>query len=198
MDVSLPFAGGYRKLIDTISQMAPLASSKDPFFAGTFRFTQPSSMGKMTEGPQGTELSLNCRGNRTSVSTLGGSLSERTAKIYWAPDACDEIRIRVALPTDAATSTSVPTTVSTLTKTYMGRDGFIQLVNDFKSGARIFSLRDFKSSYTTSEWADMLKRISPYGITGVKIFLEIQKSNELEQYMSASRNTNGIPSLLME
>ena len=200
MDVSLPFAGGYRKVIDTISQIAPLASSKDPFFAGTFRFTQASRMGKVTEGPQGTELSLSCRGNKTIVSTLGGSLSERTSKIYWAPDSCDEIRIRVALPlpVDTVTAANAAPAVASLTKTYTGRNGFIQLVNDFKQGTRTFSLQEFKPSYTASEWAELLKHLTPFGITSVKIFLEIQKSNELEQYMSASRNTGGIPTLLME
>lgn len=200
MDVSLPFAGGYKKAIDTISQMAPLANSKDLFFAGTFRFTQASSMGKVTEGPLGTELSLSCRGNKTTVSTLGGSLSERTVKIYWSPDSCDEIRIRVALPSpaDAATAANASKNIASLTKTYTGRDGFIQLVNDFKLGTIAFSLQEFKSSYTASEWAELLKRITPLGITGVKIFLEIQKSNELAKYMSASRNTNGIPIFLMD
>lgn len=199
LDASLSFSAGYQMLLDKQLRIAPLINSTEPFLAGTFRFTHPSSVGRLSEGTMGTELSLNCRGNRFSLSSKAELLSERTAKIYWAPAACDNIRLKIYLPELASQEgLFLNGTTPTLVKTYIGQKGFMQFISDFDSGSKTFSLGDFKISYSPSEWTAILTRIKPYDINVVKVFLEIQESPELERFIIASRDSTSIPTILME
>ena len=204
LDVGLPFASGYGVLTNRAAiDVAP----KEPFPAGVFSFKQASSFGGMPEGSLGSEFSLVCRGTPITLKSKSKMVTDRAMKMYWSPEACDKARVEVYLPDAVPTSSAAAPAAqpaaampaTSLAKDYMGRDGFMQLLQDYRSGSKVYALSDFKASYPASEWKLLSETAAALQVSSVRVYLDIEKSPELERYLQASQLVaGGLPTSIMQ
>lgn len=225
--IGLPLSNEFLALIGG-SQRAPVVNDA-MFPAGTFTLNAPSHLGTLREGPEGTTFEVVCGGRSTLISTLGESLSDAQTQVLWSPGACEQARIRISLPAAAAASpvpgpgedgvddgpdgdagSGRPATVDEsaggvaagslrLTLLYPGADGFVRLFEDFAPGAHVFSISDFRDSYSPSQWQQLLPRLEAVGFRQARVHLQITASDEMNRYL-ASRTTAGttIPDTILD
>ena len=118
------------------------------------------------------------------------------------PQACLKISVKVALPEyeleDAANQSSGRgASPQTLTKSYTA-NVLATFSEDFKSGAKTFTLSDFQSSYSEDEWSALKERLRMLGINQVRVFVAAAFSPEIEQHSGNTSQNETLPLSVIE
>ncbi|MEZ0469732.1 type VI secretion system protein [Luteimonas salinilitoris] len=209
--VAMPLSADYRALLSG-GRAAP--ASDAPFPAGIFTLDAPSHLGTLLEGPQGTTFEVICAGESFSITSKGESLTDAQAQVRWSPTACSEARIRISLPPaaadrlagqvdaepeaavaeDASAASQAPVAADDapateagfrLTLLYRGADGFVRLFDEFGPGAHVFSISDFRDSYSPSQWEELHPRLQAAGFRQARVHLRIEPSEEMKRFLAA-------------
>lgn len=224
--VAMPLSADYRAML---AGGQPPPTSDAPFPAGTFTLDAPTHLGTLLEGAQGTTFEMICGGQTVSITSRGESLTDAQMQPQWSPSACTEARIRISLPasasarltamdaavavpppdaaaaapiapaTPAVAAAPTPDPTFRLTLLYRGADGFARLLEQFAPGAHVFSLSDFRDSYSPSQWQELAPRLQAIGFRQARVHLRIEPSEELQRFL-ASRGTAplALPQTILE
>jgi type VI secretion system protein ImpL len=71
-------------------------------------------------------------------------------------------------------------------------------LKDFASGSHSFALADFRDSYTPLQWADITARLGPLGFSQVQVFLIVELSDPMKQYLGARNTPVAMPATIIE
>ncbi|RZA13450.1 MAG: hypothetical protein EOP93_20285 [Lysobacteraceae bacterium] len=85
-----------------------------------------------------------------------------------------------------------------LTRIYAGPEGFASLLSDFASGAHAYSLEDFRASYSPAQWAELRQKLATAGFRNARVFLQIELSDQMKQYLGASTQQAEVPNVILE
>lgn len=212
--VSMPLTPGYQAMVANERKFLPVLGDVPPFLAGSFSLSQPSALGALDEGEGGTVFEVECRERVYRASSVGESLADASAQVFWSPSGCLQARIRISMTAppaedeqplqefDPASSEMLPASQPadeiSLTRIYAGAEGFTELISDFGSGSHAFSVEDFRASYSPSQWSDLRKRLSDAGFRGARVFLKVDLSDEMKQYLGASTARAEVPNVILE
>ena len=203
MGISLPLSRQFQGYLGDQGKLEPVVNDGKAIRIGMVELMQPSTFGMTREGDAGTTFELDCGGNKSSVTSKGASRTERQLNIIAIPETCVNARIKVALPNyfddEQAQSGGAPTTstAAMLTKTYVD-DLFKSLAEDFKNGAKTFTMVDFKSSYSTEEWQALVEHLKKLGINQVRVFATIGWSKDIESRFVAKPKIESLPVSVIE
>lgn len=206
--VAMPLSAEYQSMVASERRFMPVLEGDRPFLAGSFTLTRPSQLGSLAEGPEGTVLEVDCRERVYRASSAGQSLADAKAQIFWSPNSCLEARIRISIPeappsaegaAAAVPGTPVPAgpTIQ-LTRLYTGADGFVQLIDEFKTGSRAFGVNDFRASYSPAQWTDLSQRLRSAGFSQARVFLQIEPSDEMQAFLSARGASPELPTRILD
>ncbi|HOC10141.1 type VI secretion protein IcmF/TssM N-terminal domain-containing protein [Thermomonas sp.] len=216
--VAIPLSAAYQGMVAAERKFQPVLGDVAPFQAGSFTLTQPSQLGALDEGAEGTVLEVECRERVYRASSAGASLAEATAQVFWSPSSCMQARIRISVAApapkqpeaapvqefDPATSQMQPAAPIaavpelSLVRTYAGVDGFAALIKDFANGAHAFGVEDFRDSYSPAQWTQLRPKLDAAGFRGVRVFLKVDLSDEMKRYLGASTAHAEVPSEILE
>jgi len=211
--IALPLTPGFQAMMTAQSQAQPALNTDQPFLVGSFSFTGPSQLGSLTEGALGTVLQIDCKDRSFSASSKAQSLAESKVAVFWSPANCLQASLRISLeqagPAEvalvpagsaSAAGASAPAAAEplVLTKLYSGQDGFLQLLKDFAGGSHSFALADFRDSYTPLQWADITGRLRDVGFSQARVFLGVDLSDAMKQYLSSRNTPVTMPSAIIE
>ncbi|MFC5742992.1 type VI secretion protein IcmF/TssM N-terminal domain-containing protein [Dyella tabacisoli] len=210
--VSLPLTAGFQSMLATQGQMQPSINTEQAFLAGSFMFSGPSQLGTLVEGAHGTVLQIDCKDRNFNASSKAASLAEAKVAVFWSPATCTQASLRISMEPPAPVEASlVPATSSSaapplvpppeplvLTRLYSGPDGFQQLLKDFASGSHGFVLADFHDSYNALQWADITGRLRDAGFSQAQVFLTIELSDPMKQYLNARSTPVSLPGAIIE
>lgn len=216
--VGIPLSAAYQGMVAAERKFQPVLGDVAPFLAGSFTLLQPSQLGALDEGTEGTVLEVECRERVYRASSAGASLAEATAQVFWSPSSCTQTRIRVSVAApaakpanaepvqefDPATSQMRPAEPAATTpdlllvRTYTGAEGFAELIKDFASGAHAYSVDEFRDSYSPAQWAQLRPKLDAAGLRGVRVFLKVELSDEMKRYLGASTARAEVPSEILE
>jgi hypothetical protein len=103
---------------------------------------------------------------------------------------------------DPATSemqpAAAPSDPITLTRIYEGPEGFKRLIEEFAGGARAFGLEDFRQSYSPSQWGEIRDKLAAAKFRSARVFLQVDLSDEMKQYLGASTARAEVPNVILE
>ncbi|HEV2681076.1 MAG TPA: hypothetical protein VGV14_11295, partial [Rhodanobacter sp.] len=211
--IALPLTPGFQAMMAAQSQAQPALNTDQPFMVGSFSFSGPSQLGSLTEGALGTVLQIDCRDHSFSASSKAQSLAESKVAVFWSPANCLQASLRISLeqppPNEvalvpaasaSAAGAAAPAVADALvlTKLYAGQDGFLQLLKDFGDGSHSFVLADFRDSYTPLQWADITARLSTVGFNQAQVFLVVDLSDAMKQYLNARNTPVAMPATIIE
>ncbi|MFT4178621.1 MAG: type VI secretion protein IcmF/TssM N-terminal domain-containing protein, partial [Thermomonas sp.] len=211
--VAMPLTPAYQGMVAAERQFLPVLSDGPPFLAGSFTLGQPSQLGALDEGESGTVFEVECRERVYRATSVGDSLADATAQVFWSPSSCLQARIRIAIAAPASDEAPVqefdPATSQmqaaasagneiALTRIYAGPEGFAELIRDFASGAHAFGIEDFRGSYSPSQWGALRQRLSEAGFRSARVFLQVELSDEMKQYLGASTARAEVPNVILE
>jgi hypothetical protein len=216
--VAIPLSGAYQGMVAAERKFQPVLGDVAPFLAGSFTLTQPSQLGALNEGNEGTVLEVECRERVYRANSAGASLADATAQVFWSPSSCMQARVRISIATpapkqtevnpvqefDPATSQMRPADTApaapdlSLVRTYVGADGFAALIKDFTSGAHAFGVEDFRDSYSPAQWTQLRPKLDAAGFRGARVFLKVELSDEMKRYLGASTARAEVPSEILE
>lgn len=207
--LALPLSPSYSAMIATEQRLQPLLNTRVPFPAGNFQFTRASQFGSLDEGPQGTQLEVECKDRIYSASSKAESLADARTRVFWSPEQCPEARLRIALPQPeptpipltepaSAASPALPPPVpgGRLTRVYSGTDGFVRLLDEFRDGSRSLRIADFRGAYSAAQWQSLQPQLA--GLANVRVYLSIQPSDELKRFLSARNTPTSVPTSILE
>lgn len=216
--LALPLSPSYSAMIASEQRLQPLLNGRVPFPAGNFQFTRASQFGSLDEGPQGTQLEVDCKDRVYSATSKAESLADARTRVYWSPEQCPEARLRIALPqpepppppataapaaTAGATSpapapapATPPPPGARLTRVYSGADGFVRLLDEFRDGSRSLRIADFRGAYSAAQWQTLQPQLA--GLASVRVYLSIQPSDELKRFLSARNTPTSVPTSILE
>lgn len=214
--LALPLSPSYSAMIASEQRLQPLLNNRAPFPAGNFQFTRASQFGSLDEGPQGTQLEVDCKDRVYSATSKAESLADTRTRVYWSPEQCPEARLRIALPqpepaplptaataTEPASAASPVPSSSTppapgarLTRVYSGTDGFVRLLDEFRDGSRSLRIADFRGAYSAAQWQTLQPQLA--GLANVRVYLSIQPSDELKRFLSARNTPTSVPTSILE
>ncbi|HEX7815852.1 type VI secretion system protein [Dyella sp.] len=211
--VALPLSAGFQAMLAAQSQTQPTSNADQPFLAGTFMFSGPSQLGSLIEGNTGTVVQIDCKDRNYSTTTKAASLAESKLPLYWSAAGCLQATVRISMETPppseaalvpagsaSAANAKPPVAAEPLvvTKLYSGQDGFLQLLKDFSTGSHAFTLDDFRDSYTPLQWADIGGRLRDVGFAQAQVFLTIDLSDAMKQYLNARQTPVALPASIIE
>lgn len=212
--VSMPLTPAYQSMVAAERKFLPVLDNGPPFLAGSFTLTRPSELGALNEGDGGTAFEVECRERVYRATSAGDSLADATAKVFWSASSCLQARIRisVATPPDQtadATQEFDPATSQmhaaepaappiNLTKLYDGQEGFAQLVADFANGSHVFGIDDFRESYSPAQWSELRSRLAAAKFRSARVFLQVELSDEMKQFLGARTARAEVPSVILE
>jgi len=197
----LPLSPGFQSLVAEQGTGAVPVSDGRPTRLATIELVQPSTFGMTREGPAGTLIEITCGSERFSVSSKGASKFERQVAIVAAPDSCLAARITIALPDfemdPLASGPRLDPTQRSVTKTYSD-DVLRKMSEDFKSGARNFSLADFQGAYSQEEWSILSQYLRMLAINQARVFANVALSGEMERRLGTRLSVESLPGNLSE
>jgi len=211
--VTLPLTTGFQAMMTAQGQAQSALNTSQPFLIGSFGFNGPSEMGGLVEGAQGTVLQIDCRDRNFSASNRAQSLAESKVAVFWSPDNCLQATLRISLelpmpdevalvPAGSSSAASEvlppPGEPLVLTKLYAGQDGFMQLLKDFATAEHNFVLADFRDSYTPLQWAAITGQLREVGFSQVRVFLGVELSDAMKQYIAARDTPLSVPAEIVE
>jgi len=212
--VSMPLTSAYQNMVAAQRKFLPVLDNGPPFLAGSFTLTRPSELGALDEGDAGTVFEVECRERVYRATSAGESLADAKAQVFWSPSSCLEARIRVsfampqeeaAVPTrefDPATSemqaVEQPAEQISLTRIYAGPEGFARLIEEFASGAHAFGAEDFRDSYNPAQWNELRQKLGEAKFRSARVFLQVELSDQMKQYLGASTARAEVPNVILE
>ena len=213
--VAMPLTPAYQGMVAAERKFLPVLSDGPPFLAGGFTLVRPSDLGALDEADAGTVFEVECRERVYRASSAGESLADATAQVFWSPSSCLQARIRIAMVApppegapqlqefDPATSQMQPVPppegeVLTLTRIYAGPDGFAELIRDFAGGSHAFGVEDFRASYSPAQWGELRQKLADAGFRSARVFLQVELSDEMKQFLGASNARAEVPSVILE
>ncbi|QIL21762.1 hypothetical protein [Thermomonas sp. HDW16] len=212
--VSMPLTPGYQSMVAAQRKFLPVLDNGPPFLAGSFTLTRPSELGALDEGDAGTVFEVECRERVYRASSAGESLADAKAQVFWSPSSCLEARIRVsfAVPAedagdqtqefDPATSemhaVDTPAEQLSLTRIYAGPEGFARLIEEFSGGAHAFGVDDFRQSYSPAQWSELRQKLAEAKFRNARVFLQVELSDQMKQYLGASTARAEVPNVILE
>jgi hypothetical protein len=72
------------------------------------------------------------------------------------------------------------------------------LLKDFATGSHGFVLADFHDSYNALQWADITGRLREAGFSQAQVFLTIELSDPMKQYLNARSTPVSLPGVIIE
>ena len=213
--VSMPLTAGYQGMVAAQRKFLPVLGDIAPFLAGSFTLLRPSELGALDEGAEGTVFQVECSQRNFRASSAGASLADATAKVFWSPSSCltASIQINMVAPppetaqpvqefdpeTSQMQAAAEPEGESiSLTRIYEGPEGFKRLIEDFASGARAFGIEDFRDSYSPAQWSDLRQKLADAKFRSARVFLQVELSDEMKQYLGASTARAEVPNVILE
>ena len=213
--VSMPLTAGYQGMVAAQRKFLPVLGDIAPFLAGSFTLLRPSELGALDEGAEGTVFQVECSQRNFRASSAGASLADATAKVFWSPSSCLTASIQinmVAPPPETAQPVQEfdPETSQmqaaaepegepiSLTRIYEGPEGFKRLIEDFASGARAFGIEDFRDSYSPAQWSELRQKLADAKFRSARVFLQVELSDEMKQYLGASTARAEVPNVILE
>jgi type VI secretion system protein ImpL len=102
--VSMPLTPGYQSMVAAQRKFLPVLGDIPPFLAGSFTLAQPSELGALDEGADGTVFQVECSQRNFRATSAGASLADATAKVFWSPSSCltASIQINMVAPAPEA------------------------------------------------------------------------------------------------
>ncbi len=215
--VALPLGPSYQDVLTQERTHKPLPADK-LFPAGVFQFWRDSTLGRLSEGAEGTTLEVDCKERKFAVKTRAGSLVESSVEVYWSPVSCTRAYLQIALPdppppgAPAAATTPgqappgpapAPATAAappapSLVRIYAGPEGFLQLLHDFGDGSHTFRLGEFRGSYLQNQWQEVAQRAGALGVEHAQVYLRIRLSEEMQRYLGKGHAIGAVPSRIFE
>jgi hypothetical protein len=200
LGVTMPLSRRFQALLR--EQRDAAQPEGKPIRIGMIELIQPSTFGMVREGPAGTTVAIVCGTDDFTVSSRGQSRVDRQLSIMAVPEQCLTGLIKIALPEyelEAAPGSrggerGAP---RTLIKSY-AEPIFGKLAEDFKTGAKTFTLADFQSSYSPEEWDTLSRELKMMGINQVRVFAAVTLSPEMEQRSGAGAATGSLPESIVE
>ena len=212
--VSMPLTPGYQAMVASERKFLPVLDDGPPFLAGSFTLAAPSELGALDEGEAGTVFEVECRERSYRASSAGESLADAKAQVFWSPSSCLQASIRVsfALPPDEvaeptqefdpATSemqaVEAPVEEVSLTRIYAGPEGFARLIEEFSGGVHAFTAEDFRESYSPAQWGELRQKLAAARFRSARVFLQVELSDEMKQYLGASTARAEVPNVILE
>lgn len=208
--VAMPLSPEYQNMVAAERRFMPVLEADRPFLAGSFTLTRPTQMGAVEEGATGTVLEIDCRERVYRASSAGQSLADAKAQVFWSPGSCLESRLKISLAEPAAPPAQGMEEVATpapsqplppaieLTRIYTGPDGFVAMIEEFESGSRAFGLSDFRSSYSPEQWRELSARLRTLGFGQARVHLQVELSDEMNQFLLARRATPELPTRILD
>ena len=68
---------------------------------------------------------------------------------------------------------------------YRGPDGIARLLEQFAPGAHVFSLGDFRESYSPSQWQQLAPRLQAIGFRQARVHLRIEPSEPMQRFLAS-------------
>jgi hypothetical protein len=195
-DIELPLSASYQNMVAAEQQV--VAQGGKAFLAGSFQFSQPSQVGLLPEGPQGTLLQVVCSERSYTVSTQAESLAAATAQVYWPPEGCVEARLQISLPLIEPGANNAAAPTLRLSLIYAGQSGFTTLLDDFRTGSHLFRLSDFRQSYGQIQWEDLSLRLTQAGFATVRVFLDARPTEDLRRALAANNMPATLPASILD
>ena len=171
-------------------------------------------MKKYRVNVNGTVFEVECRERSYRASSAGESLADAKAQVFWSPSSCLQASIRVsfALPPDEvaeptqefdpATSemqaVEAPVEEVSLTRIYAGPEGFARLIEEFSGGVHAFTAEDFRESYSPAQWGELRQKLAAARFRSARVFLQVELSDEMKQYLGASTARAEVPNVILE
>ncbi|RZA19871.1 MAG: hypothetical protein EOP93_07535 [Lysobacteraceae bacterium] len=213
--VAMPLTPDYQNMVAAQRKFLPvLGTNSPPFLAGSFTLLRPSDLGALDEGEAGTVFEVECRERSYRASSAGESLADAKAQVFWSPSSCLQasVRVSIAVPPpesaeqtqefDPATSemqaVEAPAEQISLTRIYAGPEGFAKLIGEFSSGAHAFGVEDFRESYSPAQWNELRQKLGAAKFRGARVFLQVELSDQMKQYLGASTARAEVPNAILE
>lgn len=212
--VAMPLTPGYQQMVAAERKFLPVLDNGPPFLAGSFTLTRPSELGALNEGEDGTAFEVECRERIYRASSAGESLADAKAQVFWSASSCLEARIRISVAVPPAEATEpvqefdpatsdmqpveAPGEVISMTRIYAGPEGFAQLIQEFSTGSHAFGVEDFRESYSPAQWSEVRQRLAEAKFRNARVFLQVQLSDEMKQFLGASTTRADLPTVILE
>ena len=212
--VSMPLTAGYQGMVAAQRKFLPVLGDIAPFLAGSFTLLRPSELGALDEGAEGTVFQVECSQRNFRASSAGASLADATAKVFWSPSSCLTASIQINMvappPEDAEAvqefdpdtsemqAAETPGEQISLTRIYEGPEGFKRLIGEFSGGARAFGIEDFRESYSPAQWSEVRQKLADARFRSARVFLQVELSDEMKQYLGASTARAEVPNVILE
>jgi len=74
----------------------------------------------------------------------------------------------------------------------------MQLLKDFATAEHNFVLADFRDSYTPLQWAAITGQLREVGFSQVRVFLGVELSDAMKQYIAARDTPLSVPAEIVE
>ena len=212
--IAMPLTPGYQSMVAAERKFLPVLDNGPPFLAGSFTLTRPSDLGSLDEGEAGTVFEVECRERVYRATSAGESLADATAQVFWSASSCLQARIRISIMpppevgsdalqefdpmTSEMLAATPPAAPINLTKLYDGQEGFAQLVADFANGSHAFGLDSFRESYSPAQWSDLRGRLAAAKFRSARVFLQVNLSDEMKQFLGARTARAEVPNVIIE
>ena len=85
-----------------------------------------------------------------------------------------------------------------LTRIYAGPEGFARLIDEFSSGVHAFTPEDFRESYSPAQWSELRQKLAEAKFRSARVFLQVELSDEMKQYLGASTARAEVPNVILE
>jgi hypothetical protein len=121
---------------------------------------------------------------------LGSTSADATWELYGSHDAS-----LVVSPEREVTGGGEPIS---LTRIYAGTEGFAKLIEEFAGGSRVFAVEDFRESYSPAQWSEVRQRLAEAKFRSARVFLQVELSDQMKQYLGASTARAEVPSVILE
>jgi type VI secretion system protein ImpL len=147
------------------------------------------------------------------ASSAGESLADAKAQVFWSASSCLEARIRISVAAppaddgealqefDPDTSAMQPAQAGeaiSLTRIYAGPEGFAELIADFAGGSHAFGVEDFRASYSPAQWGQVRQRLADARFRGARVFLQVELSDQMKQFLGARTARAEVPNVILE
>jgi type VI secretion system protein ImpL len=211
--VAMPLTPGYQAMVAAERRFLPVLDGGPPFLAGSFTLVRPSDLGALDEGEGGTVFEVECRERVYRASSAGESLADAKAQVFWSASSCLEARIRISVAAppaedgealqefDPDTSAMQPAQAGeaiSLTRIYAGPEGFAELIADFAGGSHAFGVEDFRASYSPAQWGQVRQRLADARFRGARVFLQVELSDQMKQFLGARTARAEVPNVILE
>jgi type VI secretion system protein ImpL len=179
----VPIPAAILTALQEARQLAPILELKTPHrvrVEASRNSVIDSQMGLVEER---TELVVECATKTFKVSSRGRDFAESSTTVFWSPEDCGDVLIIVFLAcgqtcTERATATGLAAPEASslrIAKRYAGQTGFLNFIQDFRSGSRAFGAQDFSGS------EEIVRR---YRISAVRVFYRIEVPDSLAKLIS--------------